>query len=210
MRDVLDDLERWWAQGAPVGMATVVATWKSAPRPAGAVMLVGADGDAVGSISGGCVEGAVYDLAQQVVDTGAPILQRYGVSDDDAFAVGLTCGGILDVFVERFDREGFPEFGAVASAIRADVPVAVVTCIATPAEDPAGRIGRRLIIFDDRSEGTLGSDRLDAAAVDDARGMLAAGRTGTLHYGYDGERRGEELTLFVASFQTPPRMIVFG
>ena len=223
MRDVLDDLERWWAQGAPVGMATVVATWKSAPRPAGAVMLVGADGDAVGSISGGCVEGAVYDLAQQVVDTRAPVLQRYGVSDDDAFAVGLTCGGILDVFVERFDREGFPEFGGVAAAIRADIPVAVVTCIARQTEplaahasvprrtdDPAGRIGRRLVVFADRSEGTLGSDRLDAAVVDDVRGMLATGRTGTLHYGYDGERRGDELTLFVASYQAPPRMIVFG
>jgi len=210
MRDVLDDLERWWAQGAPVGMATVVATWKSAPRPAGAVMLVGADGDAVGSISGGCVEGAVYDLAQQVVDTRAPVLQRYGVSDDDAFAVGLTCGGILDVFVERFDREGFPEFGEVAAAIRADVPVAVVTCIAIVNDDPAGRIGRRLVVFADRSEGTLGSDRLDAAVVDDVRGMLATGRTGTLHYGYDGERRGDELTLFVASYQAPPRMIVFG
>lgn len=210
MRDVLDDLERWWVDGSPVGMATVVATWRSAPRPAGATMLVGADGTAVGSVSGGCVEAAVYDLAQEVVDSRTPVLQRYGVSDDDAFAVGLTCGGILDVFVERFDREAYPEFGAVAAAIRGETPVAVVTAIATSGADPAGRVGRRLIVFADRSDGSLGSERLDAAVVDDVRGMLAAGRTGTVHYGYDGERRGDELTLFVASYQSPPRMIVFG
>src|SRR6266516_2881634 len=111
-------------------MATVVATWRSAPRPAGATMLVGPDGTAVGSVSGGCVEGAVYQLAEEVVGSGQPVLQRYGVSDDDAFAVGLTCGGILDVFVERVDREAFPELGEVAAAIRAGVPVAVVTCVA--------------------------------------------------------------------------------
>jgi xanthine dehydrogenase accessory factor len=210
MRDVLDDLERWWAEGAPVGVATVVATWRSAPRPAGAMMLVGADGTAVGSVSGGCVEAAVYDLAQEVVGSDTPVLQRYGVSDDNAFAVGLTCGGILDVFVERFDRDSFPEFGEVARAIRGDLPVAVVTCIAMVNDDPAGRVGRRLIVFADRAEGSLGSERLDDAVVDDVRGMLAAGRTGLLHYGYDGERRGDELTLFVASFQAPPRMIVFG
>ena len=74
-------------------------------------MLVGPDGTAVGSVSGGCVEGAVYALAEAARDDGAPVLQRYGVSDDDAFAVGLTCGGIIDVFVERVDRRRFPELG---------------------------------------------------------------------------------------------------
>ena len=103
MRDVLDDLTRWWRAGEPVGMATVVATWRSAPRPPGATMLVGPDGTAVGSVSGGCVEGAVYDLAKEVADTGTPVAQRYGVSDDDAFAVGLTCGGTIHLFLEPLD-----------------------------------------------------------------------------------------------------------
>jgi xanthine dehydrogenase accessory factor len=210
VRDVLDDLGRWWETGDPVGMATVVATWKSAPRPAGAVMLVGPDGTATGSVSGGCVEGAVYELAKDVADTGTPVLQRFGVSDDDAFAVGLTCGGIIDVYVERVDRSGFPELGAVADAIRTHTPVAVVTCVSAAGEDPGGRVGRRLVVWADRTDGTLGTDRLDAAAGDDARGLLATGRTGTLHYGYDGQRRGDELTLFVASYAPPPRMIVFG
>src|SRR3954462_530048 len=110
-------------------MATVVATWRSAPRPAGAVMLVGADGTAVGSVSGGCVEGAVYDLAKEASASGRPLLQRYGGSDDDAVAVGLTCGGIIDVFVERVDPDVFPELGTVMEAIRAGTPVAVVTCV---------------------------------------------------------------------------------
>jgi xanthine dehydrogenase accessory factor len=206
VRDVLDDLTRWWAADEPVGMATVVATWRSAPRPAGAVMLVGPDGSAVGSVSGGCVEGAVYDLAKDVAATGTPAWQRYGVSDEDAFAVGLTCGGIIDVFVERVDRSTFPELGSVADAIRAGRPVAVVTCVT----GDAAQLGRRLVVWPERTDGTLGSARLDAAAADDSRGLLATGRSGTLRYGHDGQRRGDELTLFVSSYAPPPRMIVFG
>src|SRR3954467_11436339 len=113
MREVIDPLLEWGRPGRPVGMATVVATWRSAPRPPGATMLVGPDGSAVGSVSGGCVEGAVYDLAKDVAASGTPVWQRCGVSDEDAFAVGLTCGGIIDVFVERVDRSAFPELGAV-------------------------------------------------------------------------------------------------
>src|SRR5215471_10620735 len=107
MRDVLDSVASWWEDGKSVALATVVAIWRSAPRQAGAAMLVGPGGEAVGSVSGGCVEGAVYDLAQSVVGEGVPVLQRYGVSDDDAYAVGLTCGGILDVFVETVSQETF-------------------------------------------------------------------------------------------------------
>src|SRR4249919_3087365 len=143
MREVLADLLRWWREGRPVGMATVVATWRSAPRPAGASMIVGPDGEAVGSVSGGCVEGAVYELAEQVVADRTPVLQRYGVSDDDAFAVGLTCGGILDVFVEVVDQESFPELGEVADDIEAGQPVAVATVVA---HEDTSRLGRRLIV----------------------------------------------------------------
>src|SRR6478736_9714494 len=119
MREVLEDLIGWWQAGETVGMGTVVATWRSAPRQAGASMLVGPDGTAVGSVSGGCVEGAVYELGQQVLQSGEPVLQRYGVSDDDAFAVGLTCGGILDVFIERVDQDTFPELGEIADDVEA-------------------------------------------------------------------------------------------
>lgn len=206
MRDVLAELTRWWRGGQPVGMATVVGTWRSAPRPAGAMMLVGADGTAVGSVSGGCVEGAVYELCREAIETGHPKLQRYGISDDDAFEVGLTCGGIIDLFVERVDQESFPELGAVAESIITGEPVAIVTCI----DGPADRLGRRLIVWPDRRAGGLGLERLDDAAADDCRGMLATGRTGIVHYGHDGERRGDELAYFVASHAPRPRMLVFG
>jgi len=206
VREVLEDLLGWWRSGRPVGMATVVGTWRSAPRPAGATMLVGPDGTAVGSVSGGCVEGAVYELCQEVVASGEPALQRYGVSDDDAFAVGLTCGGIIDLFVERVDRESFPELEQVAAAIDAGEPVAVVTCVA----GPPGRVGRRLVLWPDRRVGSFGSERLDDAVADDACGLLAARRTGPLEYGPDGQRRGTGLRVFVASYAPPPRMIVFG
>src|SRR5690349_24769616 len=137
-------------------MATVVATWQSAPRPAGASMLVGPDGEAVGSVSGGCVEGAVYELGQEVMGSGVPVLQRYGVSDDDAFAVGLTCGGILDVFVETVSPQTFPELGAVSDDIEAGRPVAVATVIDHP--DPAW-IGRRLVVRPEGAEsGGSGED----------------------------------------------------
>src|SRR5215204_1005507 len=115
MREVLTELMAWWETGAEVGVGTVVATFESAPRPPGASMLVGPDESAVGSVSGGCVEGAVYELGQQVVESGEPVLQRYGISDDDAFAVGLTCGGILDVYVEKVSREAFPELEDLAT-----------------------------------------------------------------------------------------------
>lgn len=210
MREVLDELDRWWRSGASVGMATVVHTARSAPRPPGATMLVGPDGTVVGSVSGGCVEGDVYELAWQVRRTGIPILRRYGGTDDDALAVGLTCGGVLDVYVERVDRTGFGELGQVLTAIRAGVPVAVVTCVSAVPADPGGRLGRRLVVWPDRTAGSLGADRVDAAAAADARGLLAAGRTGLLRYGYHGQRRGDDLTLFVASHASPARLIVFG
>jgi len=227
MREVLDQLMKWWDAGETVGMGTVVATFQSAPRPPGASMLVGPDGAAVGSVSGGCVEGAVYDLAQQVVGSGVPVLQRYGVSDDDAFAVGLTCGGILDVYVEKVSQETFPELGEIAEAIEKGSPLAVATIVEHP--DPT-RVGRRMLV---RADGgivpdvlpvdsskspaerqglppILGSQRIDDAVRDDALGLLEAGHHATLTYGPDGERRGEGMRVFVWAFAPRPRLLVFG
>lgn len=208
MRDVLPDLLRWWRAGETVATGTVVATWRSAPRPAGAVMVVGPQGEAVGSVSGGCVEGALYELGSQVRADGVPVLQRYGVSDEEAGAVGLTCGGILDVFVEQVDQESFPELDDVAADVAAERPVAVCTVVEHP--DPAV-VGRRTVVRPDRdAEGSLGSSRLDDAVTADALGLLAQGRTETLAYGPDGQRRGEGTRVFVSAFAPRPRMIVFG
>ncbi|TNC21179.1 XdhC family protein [Amycolatopsis alkalitolerans] len=207
MHDVLDELYKRWAEGEAIGLGTVVSTFSSAPRAPGAAMLVGADGEVVGSVSGGCVEGAVYELAQEVVAERKPVLQRYGVSDDDAFAVGLTCGGIIDVYVERVDKDSMPELEDVVDSVHKGQPVAVVTMIE---HGDAERVGRHLIVWPDRTKGTLGTQRIDDAVIDDARGLLATGRTATLHYGLEGERRGEGMSVFVNTFEPPPRMLVFG
>ncbi|HEX5089546.1 MAG TPA: XdhC/CoxI family protein [Nocardioides sp.] len=208
MRDVLPELKKWWEAGDTIGVGTVVATFQSAPRPPGASMLVGEDGTAVGSVSGGCVEGAVYDLAQSVMESGEPVLQRYGVSDDDAFAVGLTCGGILDVYVEKVNQESFPELGDIAADIEAGRPVALATVIEHP--DPSW-LGRRLVVRPGEDPvGSLGSPRADDAVRDDAMGLLAAGHNATLTYGRDGERRGEGMRVFVWAFAPKPRLLVFG
>ena len=226
MREVLPELMAWWRDGKTIGVGTVVGTWRSAPRPAGASMLVGPDKSAVGSVSGGCVEGAVYELAEQVIADGRPVLQRYGISDDDAFAVGLTCGGILDVFVEKVSQQTFPQLGSVAQDIEAGRPVAVVTVVEH--EDPSW-VGRRLVVRPEgdgvpvegdhdmlESEGVEGdgdmleSERATAAVVDDARGLLASGRSELLTYGPDGQRRGEGMRVFCAAYAPKPRMLVFG
>ncbi len=207
MRDVLEQLAERYARGESIALATVVRTFRSAPRPAGASMLRCADGSVVGSVSGGCVEGAVYELAGDVLDTGAPALERYGVSDDDAFAVGLTCGGILDIFVEPISSETYPEFGEVASDIAAEHPVAVATVIA---HDDPGMLGRHLIVRPDSVQGSLGDARVDAVVTADIAERLADGTTGPVGYGSDGTPGGADFELFVAAFAPRPRLLVFG
>jgi len=209
VRDILSTIAKWWAEDQTFGMATVVGTFSSAPRDPGAALAVEDGGEVIGSVSGGCVEGAVYELSGEVAQTGQPVLQRYGIADDDAFAVGLTCGGIIDIFVEPVSKATFPELGEIAAAVERGEPVAVATIISGP-----GQLGARRVIWGDAarpSTGTLGAgERLDAAADDDVRGMLSQGLTGVCRYGEHGERLGDELAVFVNSFAPPPRMIVFG
>jgi xanthine dehydrogenase accessory factor len=207
MREVLSELLESWKTGEIIGMGTVVHTIRSAPRPPGASMIVTSDGTVAGSVSGGCVEGALYELCQEVASSGTPVLQRYGFSDDDAFAVGLTCGGIIDVFVEPLSKTLFPALDEVAADISAGRPVALATVIEHP--DPQW-VGRRIVVRPDSAEGSLGLARVDEAVTDDVRGLLAAGTTAVLMYGPEGQRMDTGMRVFVSSFQPKPRMIVFG
>src|SRR3954453_22881156 len=109
MRDVLADLLDIWKAGGTAGVGTVVRTFQSAPRPPGASMVVAPDGSVSGSVSGGCVEGAVYEAANDVVTEGTFRLFLYGITNDAAFSVGLPCGGVIDFFIEPVYRITFPE-----------------------------------------------------------------------------------------------------
>ncbi|MFE9774687.1 XdhC family protein [Streptomyces sp. NPDC005931] len=205
MREIFPVLGRWYAAREPFGLATVVEIGGSAPRDPGAAMAVGPGDEVVGSVSGGCVEGAVFELAREVVADGRPRLETFGHSDEDAFAVGLTCGGRLTVLVRAVTPGTDPAFAAVAESVAAGDPVAV----ATVADGPAPR-GAVLAVWPDRVSGTLGTSGLDAAVTADARGELALGGTGLRHYGPRGQRREDVVSVFLQSFAPPPRMLVFG
>lgn len=207
MRDVLSAVRDALLTGNTAALATVVRTFESAPRLPGASMFVTPEAEVVGSVSGGCVEGAVYELGMQVKEDGRPELVQYGISDDDAFSVGLTCGGILDVFVEPVSLARFPELGAVLDDIDASRPVGVATVIAHPDES---WIAHHLVVRPESFAGDLGSERANRAVSEDAQGLLAAGRNSTMTYGPDGERRGEGMRVFFASYAPRPRMLVFG
>jgi xanthine dehydrogenase accessory factor len=207
VRDLIEHLKDWISTEQTFAMATVVETMHSAPRPAGAAMIVNTEGVVFGSVSGGCVEGAVYELCEQVLQDGVPRLERFGYSDDEAFAVGLTCGGILDVYVERISVDTFQSLSRVIEAIERGTPVAVATVIE---HDDPSRVGSRLVIDFTERYGTTGLGRADDALTDDVRGQLAAGTTSILTYGTHGERMDAGMRVFVASYQPRPRMIVFG
>ncbi|XES01181.1 XdhC family protein [Streptomyces sp. S1D4-11] len=205
MREILPALDRWYAAGSPFGLATVVAVSRSAPRDPGAAMAVGPGDEVVGSVSGGCVEGAVFELAQEVVVSGEARLETFGYSDEDAFAVGLTCGGEITLLIRRVTPAEDPSFAAVADSVAAGRPVTVATVIEGPAP-----LGATLAVWPDEVSGSLGSTGLDVAVTADARGELAQGATIRRHYGPHGERREDAVTVFLHSFAPPPRMLVFG
>ena len=139
MKDILDTLERWTAEGIRVATATVVKTERSAPRDPGAVLAVSERGEVAGSVTGGCVEPAVYEEAREVLAGGAPRLKTYGIADEEAFEVGLPCGGTVHIFVDALD----PELVApVAEAIREERPIAIETAIS------GSEIGTKRLVSD--------------------------------------------------------------
>lgn len=203
MREVLDRLESWVEQGRKVALATLVRIQKSAPRPVGATMLVNDKGEVAGSVSGGCVEAALYDEAADVIATGKPRRVTYGITDDQAFSVGLTCGGIIDVFVERVDWH--EAIGIeLARTLRAGDPVALVTVVEGKA------MGSKLLVRGAGAIGSTGESGLDRALVAEAETMLRQGMTGLRQFGPAGEPDGEAVTAYIESFVPAPRMIVFG
>lgn len=207
MREELEILRRWQGEDVRFALATVTATSRSAPRGAGATMAVHPDGPVVGSVSGGCVEGALVEVATEVLASGLPQRVTYGISDDEAMAVGLTCGGTIEVFVRACTRVSLP-LERVAAAIAVELPVAIVTVL-----DHAQRpelSGRSIVVTSDEVVGSVEDDQLEQALVDLARDALLQGDTRLRHIGAAGERRGDDVAVMVEAFAPRPRMIVFG
>ncbi|MFI1647071.1 XdhC family protein [Streptomyces avidinii] len=210
MLDIAEELNRWVEQGRDFAVATVVAVGGSAPRQPGAALAVDSEGTAIGSVSGGCVEGAVYELCRQALEDGETVRERFGYSDDDAFAVGLTCGGIIDILVTPV-RVGSPAREVFAAGLAAAAR-GEAAAVARMAQGPAELMGRAVFV---RTEGAHqggfgGHPELDRTVAEEARAMLDAGRTGVLEIGADGRLCGEPLQVLVESSVPPPRMIVFG
>ncbi|PBC85814.1 MULTISPECIES: XdhC family protein [unclassified Streptomyces] len=239
MLDIAEELHRWVGQGRDFAVATVVATHGSAPRRPGAALAVDSDGTAIGSVSGGCVEGAVYELCQDALRTGEPVLESFGYSDEDAFAVGLTCGGIIDILVQPVRTGGRPAGGQAPGEPADDTARTLAAGLAAAAtgeaaalariiEGPAELRGRALLVRPDGSHtGTLGGHpALDRTATALTRALLDAGRTTTIEIGAGpapeddargegaaqpaGEQCGTPVHLLVESSVPAPRMIVFG
>ncbi|WP_406442103.1 XdhC family protein [Streptomyces sp. NBC_00631] len=210
MLDIAGELERWVADGRDFAVATVVAVGGSAPRQPGAALAVDAEGAALGSVSGGCVEGAVYELCRQALEDGETVLERFGYSDEDAFAVGLTCGGVIDILVTPV-RAADPARPVVAAALAAAARGAAAA-LARIVAGPPELLGRALLVDAGGShEGGFGAHpELDRTVAAEAAAFLDAGRTGTLEIGERGSRCGAPLTVLVESSVPPPRMIVFG
>ncbi|MGW5459129.1 XdhC family protein [Streptomyces sp. NPDC003996] len=210
MLDIAEELNRWVEQGRDFAVATVVAVGGSAPRQPGAALAVDADGTALGSVSGGCVEGAVYELCRQALEDGETVLERFGYSDEDAFAVGLTCGGVIDILVTPVRADG-PARPVVAAALAAAAR-GEAAALARIVEGPDELRGRALLVRPDGSfEGGFGGHpELDRTVAAEAGAFLDAGRTGCLEIGEQGSRCGAPLTVLVESSVPAPRMIVFG
>jgi xanthine dehydrogenase accessory factor len=185
VRDVLPTLERWAQDGVRAALATVVGVDRSAPREPGSVMAVSETGEVVGSVTGGCVEPAVYLHAEEVLAGGPARMATYGIVDDEAFEVGLPCGGNVSIFVEPLDPAAVLQ---VAAAVREERPVAYLT---TVGGEPLG--GPRVV----SREGDP-VDEVEAAA----RPLLTLGESGVVEVG------GREV--FVSSLVPRPAMYIFG
>jgi len=198
MRDVLDSLEKWRQNNEKIAVATVVKTWGSAPRPVGSKLILTHDGSIAGSVSGGCVEGAIIDEGISVLDTGKSSLLTFQVADEEAWDVGLPCGGTIQVFVEPFSAlDGI--YASLKQHLENRQPIAVAGTLKGPPE----YINRKLIVLEDgRIEGDLNIPGQTNLIVSIALEMLGKETGGILDL--------EETSLFIEVYPPTPRLIIVG
>jgi xanthine dehydrogenase accessory factor len=190
VKEVLREIERWRARGDRIALATVVATRKSAPRPVGSKLAISEQGDMAGSVSGGCVENEVYGEACEILEGAAPQLLSYGISDDQAFAVGLPCGGEIDVFVDTVPDELLERLARVVE--RDDRAVLFTTVDGEP-------LGTQLLMTEAGERVGTGPDELGERFGE----VLRGGRNVLLEL-------DEGHTVFAEVYGPPPRVLVFG
>lgn len=196
MRDILPDLEKWRAGDQPIALATVIQTWGSSPRRAGAKMALTPDGKITGSVSGGCVESAVFEAGVDVLRSNRPQLLHFGVADETAWEVGLACGGSIDIFVKPLDMEFFVPLRSTWTDEKSGVLVTVI-------RGPAELLGREMLVGEDgRITGSI-NDELDSRAAAAAKETLIQG---------DSRRAmlTEEVELFLEVIAPPPTLIAVG
>ncbi|HET9084050.1 MAG TPA: XdhC/CoxI family protein [Candidatus Limnocylindrales bacterium] len=211
MKELLDTLSIWQGEGIDAGRAVVVRTFGSAPRPEGAVLVHATDGRIAGSVSGGCVEGAAAEQIQHAWTTGKARVIRYGISDEQAWDVGLACGGTIDVLVEPAVPPAAVQAateslgaGGLGAAVVTPLPVDSPSADAGPHEPGEGAPPEpKLIVHaDGRLEGSLGDAAQDAALVDAALEALKRGQSRTVELG--------GRSLFVEVFPVRPRLVIVG
>ncbi|MGH2536548.1 MAG: XdhC family protein [Candidatus Promineifilaceae bacterium] len=202
MRDVLASIHAWRQAGQAVALATVVETWGSAPRGVGAKMAMTAGGQIAGSVSGGCVEGAVYEAGSQVLAGGRPRLLHFGVADEAAWEVGLACGGTIEVFVESPAAEVLDRLAALVAA---DAPYGLSTVI----QGPEGLLGKQLLVGPAGGPSGQIGEGLDEAAAGLARVALRAGRSRRVQLP-EGGPGAPPIELFVEAGRPAPTLVMVG
>jgi xanthine dehydrogenase accessory factor len=196
VRDILPDVETWLAQGKSVAIATVIQTWGSSPRQEGARMAITPDGGISGSVSGGCVEGAVFEAAVESLNTGRPQLLHFGVADESAWDVGLACGGSIEIFVKPLDAEFFK---TLRSVLDEEIPAALVTLIRGPDE----KVGREILIH--------GNGEVIASSVDIPAAKIADLSTNSLAEGTTQRILLEDgIEIFIETLLPPPTLVAVG
>ena len=200
MRDILPDLNKWVDSDEQIALATVIQTWGSSPRRVGAKMALTPEGKITGSVSGGCVEGAVFETGVEVLKSGEPELLHFGVADETAWEVGLACGGQIDVFVEPLDRALFDTW---RTELLADRPHAVATVI----RGPGRLLGRQVLVSEDKLAAGAQGNGFDEVILEKTRSAMAEGRSQRFEIPLESE---DSVELFVEVVSAPPTLVIVG
>ena len=200
VRELKKEIEAWMGGGHEIALATVVRTWGSSPRATGAKMAIRGDGAFVGSVSGGCVEGAVIETGLDVLKTTNPQLLHFGVSDDSAWEVGLACGGEIDVFVQRIDNALYTK---TIDALSSEASVAIVTVI----KGPDSLIGQQIVLMHDGVHKSSDAKLFELSTLDEINRLLDEGVSSVIQ-GMTSD--ANPLELFVDVITPPPTLVIIG